>query len=211
MSSDDELAAVLSHELSHTLMEHPREALSIAALRRALAVPLLPMLVGGFYARRLFLTAATTYISSGLLAFYLSRRKEEEADYVGMLLMAEAGFDPASRTASWEKMVGWKNRCVEGSSYKTVSRVSDHRICFGTSFAPNNPTYKMEHRNADSNFTNSAGIGLLQAPAWLSTHPTVSESLLPVYHLLADHDAARLKDSEKQRVGTKSPVNYSQR
>lgn len=113
-SSDDELAAVLSHELSHSLLEHPREGLNTIALGGALAPSLLPMLVGGFYARGLFLTAATACMSIWFLTAYLSRCREEEADYAGMLLMAEAGFDPASRTALWQKMASWKNRCVKG-------------------------------------------------------------------------------------------------
>ena len=95
MKNDGELAAVLSHELSHVLMEHPVEGVSITMLRNALTASLIPMLIGGFFAPRLILTALTTWTSGGLLTLYASRVAEEEADYVGMLLMADAGFDPA--------------------------------------------------------------------------------------------------------------------
>ena len=110
MSNQDELAAVLSHELSHVLMDHGAEAVSIQKLKIGLACSLVPMLIGGFFAPRLFLTAATTYVSSALLALYASRIREQEADYVGMLLMAEAGFDPASTIPSWKKILNFENR-----------------------------------------------------------------------------------------------------
>ena len=110
MSNKEELAAVLSHELSHILMEHPFEAVSIDMLRNALTVSLLPMLIGGLFAPRLILTAFTTWTSGRLLELYASRLREEEADYVGMLLMADAGFDPASTIPAWENMVNFKNR-----------------------------------------------------------------------------------------------------
>lgn len=110
MSNKEELAAVLSHELSHILMEHPAEAVSIAMLQNALTWSLFPMLIGGFFAPRLILTALTTYTSCKLLALYASRIREGEADYVAMLLMADAGFDPASTIRAWENMVNFKNR-----------------------------------------------------------------------------------------------------
>lgn len=109
MVSDDELAAVLSHELSHVLAEHTREMISISDLRTYLAITLLPMLVGACFAPRLLLTATTSWLSAGLIDMCLSRGREVEADYIGMLLMAEAGFDPHARKASWQRFVNFKN------------------------------------------------------------------------------------------------------
>ena len=109
MVSDDELAAVLGHELSHVLAEHAREMICISYLRRLLGLTLLPMLVGACFAPRLLLTATTSWVSVGLFGMYLSRGREEEADYIGMLLMAEAGFDPHARKVSWQKFVDFKD------------------------------------------------------------------------------------------------------
>lgn len=109
MVSDDELAAVLGHELSHVLAEHTREMISISYLRRFLGITLLPMLVGACFAPRLLLTATTSWVSEGLIEMCLSRGREEEADYIGMLLMAEAGFDPHARKVSWQRFVNFKN------------------------------------------------------------------------------------------------------
>ena len=153
MSNKDELAAVLSHELSHVLMDHPVEAVSIDMLRHALAISLLPMLVGGFFAPRLFLTAATTYFSSGLLALYASRIREQEADYVGMLLMADAGFDPASTVPSWKKIVNFTTRYGCFSILHSIRQVD--RSYFNM-FAPLNYSFTITmHR--DANFTLKCG------------------------------------------------------
>lgn len=109
MVSDDELAAVLGHELSHVLAEHAREMINVSYIRRLLGIALLPMLVGAYFAPRLLLTATTSWVSAGLISMRLSRGREDEADYIGMLLMAEAGFDPRARKDSWQKLVNFKN------------------------------------------------------------------------------------------------------
>ena len=103
VTREDELAAVLSHEVSHLLAEHYREMNSYLAVQGIMMAPLLPMLVGAFYAPRLLLTAFTVIFAQGFLQLYLQRCQEKEADYIGMLLMAEAGFDPAAATALWSK------------------------------------------------------------------------------------------------------------
>ena len=104
MSSDDELAAILSHEVSHLLAEHTKEIFNIQKLQAFTMIPVLPMFVGGFFARRVLFSVFTLVVANLLLNLYLRRCLEKEADHMAMLLMAEAGFDPAGATAAFNKV-----------------------------------------------------------------------------------------------------------
>ena len=109
LSGEGELAAFLSHEISHLLAQHPRESADIVILQSIVMAPLLPMFVGAFYAPRLLLTAFTTIAAGTLSMLNLRRCQEREADYIGMLIMAEAGFDPAGATALWNKYAAFED------------------------------------------------------------------------------------------------------
>ncbi|RDA93666.1 hypothetical protein CP533_4888 [Ophiocordyceps camponoti-saundersi (nom. inval.)] len=105
-SSEDALAAVLGHELAHSSLEHQAEdasavwasTLTIGSLFLAAgAVPGFIMFCfcgafGGFYLRDLFLRLPWR------------RRHEAEADYVGLMMMAEACYDPRAAVGFWRKM-----------------------------------------------------------------------------------------------------------
>ncbi|WP_028080939.1 M48 family metallopeptidase [Solimonas soli] len=94
--TQDQLAAVLGHEVSHVLAGHSASRVSnqMAAQFGAVLVSagtgLSPDLVG----------AGAQY----LLLLPFSRGDESEADILGMQLMARAGFDPAQAIALWQNM-----------------------------------------------------------------------------------------------------------
>jgi predicted Zn-dependent protease len=97
--ADDELAAVLGHEMGHALREHGRERMSLAlaeqlALDTVGAVAKVP---------RPALDLAPTLLDLTLNLPY-SRTQEAEADRVGVELAARAGYDPRAAIALWEKM-----------------------------------------------------------------------------------------------------------
>jgi predicted Zn-dependent protease len=97
--SDDELAAVMGHEIAHALREHSREAMSqVMAQQMGIAV-LGAALNMGSDTQDLLDTAAT-------LAVQLpnSREKEAEADRIGLELTARAGYDPHGAISVWKKM-----------------------------------------------------------------------------------------------------------
>ncbi|MCQ4346055.1 M48 family metallopeptidase [Pseudomonas stutzeri] len=97
--TDDELAAVLGHEIAHALREHSREAISKAygaELAKQGAVALLGLgQLGGQMA-----DAAVQYG----MTLPNSRGHENEADLIGLELAARAGFDPNAALTLWEKM-----------------------------------------------------------------------------------------------------------
>ena len=93
---DDGLAAVLGHEIAHNVAHHAAERLSQT-------VVLLPLGILAFLATG----ADPTLLQWGTsLAFTLpgSRRQEEEADYIGLLMMAESCYDPRAALRLWATM-----------------------------------------------------------------------------------------------------------
>ncbi|MBS0308170.1 MAG: M48 family metallopeptidase [Proteobacteria bacterium] len=96
--SDDEIAAVMGHEIAHALREHGRERVSQAYAQNAI--------IG--------VAAAATNNSQNValanqFAHYLfvlpnSRQNESEADAIGLELAARAGYNPSAAITLWQKM-----------------------------------------------------------------------------------------------------------
>lgn len=97
--TDDELAAVLGHEMAHALREHTREQIS-QQMGTQTVLGIAGALFGlGDTAQNLGALAANVTI--GLPK---SRTDETEADRIGLELAARAGYDPHAAVALWEKM-----------------------------------------------------------------------------------------------------------
>lgn len=98
--TDDELAAVMGHEIAHALREHSREKASQAVLSQAVVQG-----IASTGARSAGTTAAVASISAQLLLHLpFSRDMELEADAMGLELMARAGYDPKNAPNVWRKM-----------------------------------------------------------------------------------------------------------
>jgi predicted Zn-dependent protease len=97
--TDDELAAVLGHEIAHALREHSRERLSVAMAEQ------LGLGVVGAVANvpKPALDLAPMLLDVTLNLPY-SRTQEREADRVGIELAARAGYDPRAAISLWQKM-----------------------------------------------------------------------------------------------------------
>ncbi len=98
--SDDELAVVIGHEIAHALREHSREQVSQAAAAQT-AIGLGSALLGlGQGSAQL---ANAGY--GALIAPRFSRTDENEADRIGLELVARAGYDPHAGVTLWQKMI----------------------------------------------------------------------------------------------------------
>jgi predicted Zn-dependent protease len=95
--TDDEVAAVMGHEVAHALREHARERVAKSELTR-LGVTLAALLAGD--ARY----ADAFNLGGALLTLKFSRDDETEADAIGLELAARAGFDPRAGVTLWQKM-----------------------------------------------------------------------------------------------------------
>lgn len=97
--SDEEIAVVMGHEISHALREHSREQVSQAIAAQA-AIGVGAALLG--LGQGSSDIAGVAYQS--LIATRFSRVDENEADRMGLELTARAGYDPRAGVSLWQKM-----------------------------------------------------------------------------------------------------------
>src|SRR5690606_5560478 len=99
--NQDQLAAVVAHEIGHVVERHHDERIT-RQMGASGAVQLLGALAGDY--------GQLATQGGGLLAqtgFLLpgSRAQESEADVVGQRMMAQAGLDPRAAVALWQNMI----------------------------------------------------------------------------------------------------------
>jgi predicted Zn-dependent protease len=96
------LAVVMGHEIAHAIARHGAERMSQAQLAelggQALAIGL-----GGSANSAAILAAYGLGAQVGVLLPY-GRTQESEADHIGLLLMAQAGYDPRAAIGFWQRM-----------------------------------------------------------------------------------------------------------
>ena len=98
-ASDDEIAAVMGHEIAHALREHSRERASQQINAGIVATGVGVALGGGQGSMDMAsMVANLTYNLPN------SRLHETEADRMGVELAARAGFDPRAAVSLWQKM-----------------------------------------------------------------------------------------------------------
>lgn len=117
--TDDGLATVLSHELSHVLLRHTAESLG--------AQPFLIL-------ANLILLYAFSIRVDGLTRLALelpsSRNHEKEADYAGLMIMARSCFSVPAAVAFWERMQRYEKSSHSGSvpEFLSTHPATDNRI-----------------------------------------------------------------------------------
>jgi predicted Zn-dependent protease len=97
--TDDELAAVMGHEISHALREHARERMSRQAAT-GVGLAVVEVLTG------VQLGDMGQMLAQSMFVLPNSRESEQEADRIGVELAARAGYDPRAAVSLWTKMQG---------------------------------------------------------------------------------------------------------
>jgi predicted Zn-dependent protease len=97
------LAVVMGHEISHAIARHGNERMSQAIALQGAGMTL-EVLTGQkpSLARDLFLQSFGIGSQLGMLAY--SRKHETEADKMGLVFMAMAGYDPREAPRFWQRM-----------------------------------------------------------------------------------------------------------
>jgi len=107
-NSDDELAVVIAHEIAHVSAHHGGERVS-----HGIVSSVVGLFVRGATKdmekdkRNKILAAYGAGAAYGVILPF-SRRHESEADLIGLLYMARAGYDPRAAVTFWEKMAAQK-------------------------------------------------------------------------------------------------------
>lgn len=101
--SDDELATVLGHEVAHAVAEHGAERI----FRQELTSRAVTAASGAFaddpqrYQQVAGLLGAGAQVG---LSLPWGRSQESEADHIGLVYMARAGYDPMASITFWQRM-----------------------------------------------------------------------------------------------------------
>lgn len=96
--TDDEIAAVMGHEIAHALREHSRERMSQAYIQN------IGITLAGTLSKDDKVLMGTALLGQYAFALPYSREHEREADRIGLELMARAGYNPSAAISVWEKM-----------------------------------------------------------------------------------------------------------
>lgn len=99
---DDGLAAVIGHEVAHAIARHGGERLSQEMIVAGLTVATV-VATNDSKNRDLYVGLLGAGAAVGFLLPY-SRLHESEADRMGLIYMAKAGYDPRAAIGLWERM-----------------------------------------------------------------------------------------------------------
>ena len=123
--NDAQLAAVMGHEVAHVTQRHPAERMARTKATQ-IGVGVLSGIVGGTpIAAQSASTALQIGAQLGLLLPF-NRGQENEADEVGLMFMARAGFDPRESVKLWQNMQASKDN--EPPEFMSTHPSSDTRI-----------------------------------------------------------------------------------
>ena len=98
--TDDEIAAIMGHEIAHAVREHGRERVSQAMAQNVIANVAIAA-AGAGSAQSI---DAANQIMQYVLVLPNSRQNEKEADAIGLEIAARGGYDPRAAITLWEKM-----------------------------------------------------------------------------------------------------------
>ncbi|GKT45136.1 mitochondrial metalloendopeptidase OMA1 [Colletotrichum spaethianum] len=127
--NEDGLAAVLGHEIAHDLAQHVGERMSSSIVTN--------IVLGSLVTLWWVVPPAIIlmqYLGKGFMDLFftkpMSRLQESEADYIGLMLMAEACYDPREAVAFWQRMdmAAKRGHAEEAPELLSTHPSNEHRI-----------------------------------------------------------------------------------
>lgn len=134
------LAVVMGHEVAHALARHGAERMSdqlVASAGVAAASAILAGTASG--GNRTYLPAMMAALGAGATVGYLlpmSRTQEAEADRIGLVLTALAGYDPHEAIGLWERMRAANRGKSQGMEWLGTHPADETRIANMKAWAP---------------------------------------------------------------------------
>lgn len=124
--SEDGVAVVMGHEVAHALARHGGERVSQSVVIN-LGVSVLAAASSSDPGTQQLVHAALGAGAAVGLALPFSRKHESEADYIGLMLMAKAGYDPTEAPKFWERMTE-KSKGSGGPEFLSTHPSHEKRI-----------------------------------------------------------------------------------
>jgi len=117
------LATVMGHEVAHALQRHGAERMSRSILEQIAQLGAMAGAATG---------AVNPGVVQGLQSAYgvgvslpFNRKQESEADFIGLRLMAQAGYDPHEAVPFWERMSGCPRSMIDKLCFRSASAIPE--------------------------------------------------------------------------------------
>ena len=124
------MATVISHEVAHATAHHGAERMSQQMVAQLGGEAANAFVSGKSEAAQALVGQAYGVATQvGVLLPY-SRKQESEADYIGLLYMARAGYDPAAAISFWERFAEYNRQHggSQGLSFLRTHPLDQQRI-----------------------------------------------------------------------------------
>ncbi len=125
-ANEAELAAVVGHEVGHAIARHGGERMTQQLIQQVGAEAIKAGLSGASETE-VWLIAYAGISNLGVILPY-SRMHEYEADKIGMILMAKAGYDPRAALSFWQKMSSKESKIDKYIAYLSTHPVGSDRL-----------------------------------------------------------------------------------
>lgn len=128
-ANDDMLAAILGHEIAHNVAKHQAEGLSSMVILAPIRFAFTWLDYTG-YTFGLGRFLGDLALEFGLM-MPASRKQESEADYIGLMMMAKACYDPKAAVKVWQRMEAAKESDIPQwlSTHPSVGRSPYFKRC----------------------------------------------------------------------------------
>ncbi len=117
------LATVMAHEVAHALQRHGAERYSSGILEQIAQLGAIAGAAAGGVNPGVAIGAMSAYGVG--VALPNSRKQESEADYIGLQLMAKAGYDPHEAVPFWERMSGCPRKMIGRFCFRSNASVPE--------------------------------------------------------------------------------------
>jgi len=145
--NQDQLAAIIGHEVGHVIEHHSNERLSSQKVSQTtMVIAGAAMQSQGVKNQNLYMSGLGLGLQFGVLMPY-GRTHESEADIVGQELMARSGFKPKASIKLWQNMAALSNKeaqpefmSTHPSNERRINDLSNHLVVSSKLYnAANNP------------------------------------------------------------------------
>ncbi len=117
------LATVMGHEVAHALQRHGAERVSRNILEQIAQLGAMAGAASGAVDPGVLQGVQNAYGVGVALPF--NRRQESEADQIGLLLMAKAGYDPREAVPFWERMSGCPRQMIGKLCFRSAAAIPE--------------------------------------------------------------------------------------